>query len=382
MTTTKVRIGDVLELNRTPISLDEKAEYRAIGIRSFGKGVFEYPPVAPEELSKLRYFTFPSGALALSNIKAWEGAIAVTHGHTEGAVASNRFLFYTEKSSEVHVPYFRYYFLSERGLHQIRQASPGSADRNRTLGIKNFESIEVPLPDLDEQRRIAAKLDSFSRKIDIISDSRSRMGQTYTDLAESLVNELVSGSERCTPIGELFELNRSEIDIDPDKGYRAVGVRSFGNGLIRYSPVPGNELSKLSYFSFPENALVLSNIKAWEGAIALTSEHENNYVASNRFLFYTPVSEDVDLSYIRHYLLSRRGLEQVGKASPGAADRNRTLGRKSFERMQVPLPDIGEQRKASKILDSVAQRLGRRGDGTHLKALRSSLLNAAFSGRL
>lgn len=174
MSMTKVRIGDVLELNRTPISLDEKTEYRAIGIRSFGKGIFEYLPVTPDGLSKLRYFTFPSGALALSNIKAWEGAIATTDGGAKGSVASNRFLFYTEKVSDVHVPYLSYYFLSAPGLHQIRQASPGSADRNRTLSIKNFENIEVSLPDMDEQRRIATKLDSQLARLGACAEKREK----------------------------------------------------------------------------------------------------------------------------------------------------------------------------------------------------------------
>ena len=48
-----------------------------------------------------------------------------------------------------------YYFLTERGLEQIRGASPGSAGRNRTLGITKLEKVPVPVPPIEDQRRFA-----------------------------------------------------------------------------------------------------------------------------------------------------------------------------------------------------------------------------------
>ncbi|MHB8519155.1 MAG: restriction endonuclease subunit S [Limisphaerales bacterium] len=48
-----------------------------------------------------------------------------------------------------------YYFLTDRGLEQIRGASPGSAGRNRTLGIAKLEKLPVPVPPIGDQRRFA-----------------------------------------------------------------------------------------------------------------------------------------------------------------------------------------------------------------------------------
>jgi type I restriction enzyme, S subunit len=48
-----------------------------------------------------------------------------------------------------------YHFLTEYGLEQIRGASPGSAGRNRTLGIAKLEKIPVPVPPVEKQRRFA-----------------------------------------------------------------------------------------------------------------------------------------------------------------------------------------------------------------------------------
>lgn len=45
-----------------------------------------------------------------------------------------------------------YYLLSEDGLEKVGLASPGTADRNRTLGLGNLGKIEVPVPPLAKQQ--------------------------------------------------------------------------------------------------------------------------------------------------------------------------------------------------------------------------------------
>lgn len=49
-------------------------------------------------------------------------------------------------------PYLRHYFLSDEGMLKIREASPGGAGRNRTLGLERLMAIEVPIPPLSVQR--------------------------------------------------------------------------------------------------------------------------------------------------------------------------------------------------------------------------------------
>ncbi|GAA4187860.1 restriction endonuclease subunit S [Microbispora amethystogenes] len=379
----RVRVGDILQLERYPVEIEPDCAYQAIGIRSFGKGIFHYPAAPGGQLSKLRYFRFPDNALAISNIKAWEGAIGVSAASDLGAVASNRFLFYTPVVEDIEIRYLFHYFLSEKGLAQIGRASPGSADRNRTLGIKAFESIELQLPDLYEQRRMAAHLDAAGKKISSIEQLRSQMRRQQAALAESLFSSVVDADVPRPAVDELLLSRRTPVGIDPDARYRALGLRSFGKGTIRYDFVPGSELSKLRYFRFPEGALVLSNIKAWEGAIGVTAREDTECVASNRFLFYLPRDSRVNISYIRHYLLTRTGLADIGVCSPGMADRNRTLGIKAFERLRVPIPDRSVQDRIARLLDGLAQgmRTAAQTDG-HVAALRTSLLNAAFTDRL
>lgn len=104
----------------------------------------------------MRYFTVYSDRLIVSNIKAWEGAVALSRASDQGRIGSNRFLQYSISASSVRLEWVHAYLASPAGVEKLSAASPGSADRNRTLSISAFESIEIPVPDLSFQDHIAS----------------------------------------------------------------------------------------------------------------------------------------------------------------------------------------------------------------------------------
>jgi type I restriction enzyme, S subunit len=377
MTARIIRIGDVITLSRRPVIIDPAAPYEYIGVRSFGKGLIRYPPTPGDSLSKLRYFELPPNALILSNIKAWEGAITVSTGRDDRYIASNRFLSYLPiDAEEVDTRYLSYFFLSQAGLPLIERASPGAADRNRTLGIEAFENLKVPLPDFGIQRSTADRLDCLHKR----RHEASEHAKKAVPLIKALHSAVCRVNGRTERVGSKITLIRHPIDIHAAKQYRQIGIYSFGKGMIRRDPVPGAELSKLRYFEVPPDALVLSNIQAWEGAIAVSTEEDTAFIASNRFLSYVPVSEDVNTNYLRYFFLSDSGHPLIQQASPGSLVRNRTLGIKAFENLQIPMPGISEQRRIAGLLDHAYDVL-RRIDAREklLDALLAAALNHEFN---
>ncbi len=183
-------------------------------------------------------------------------------------------------------------------------------------------------------------------------------------------------------MGDMLAFSRTPIAIDPEGEYRSIGIRSFGKGFIRHPRVTGGDLSKLSYFTFPENALALSNLMAWEGGISVTQSRDTGYIASNRFFFYLPTDNRMNVSYLRHFLLSKQGQALIASACSSGAERNRTLGRKRFEALTFPLPPRPTQDRVARMLDALAERLKTAYSEPALDALRPSILNAAFTGQL
>lgn len=238
MTLRRIRAGDVLELSREPVDVNLGETYRQIGVRGFGRGIFDYDPVPGAQLGKMRYFTLGPSRLVVSNIKGWEGAVAVTGEAEEGRIASNRFLAFLADPT-VDLDYIRHYLVSWPGLEALGQASPGSADRNRTLSIKNFENIVMPIPEFHEQRSIAIHLNALAQHTDsVVATSTAVDSRAYLTALPSLSARLYSAADLpTTSVDQLCSSVNDTVHPGDNRGLADVFV-----GLEHVEPHSGRRL--------------------------------------------------------------------------------------------------------------------------------------------
>lgn len=210
MKTIEHRVGDILTLIRRPVAIVDKVEYHEIGIRSFGNGVFHKPAVTGEDLGGKRVFHIEPGDLLFSNIFAWEGAVALASERERGRIGSHRFMTYQVDRSRADPRFLLPFFHSGPGLQVIQESSPGSAGRNRTLGIKSFEARSVSLPPLDVQRRIADRLDTLMSRLGTATasiPSREEARRLATSGLDTVLARWSDGtievSEACTLVGDI-----------------------------------------------------------------------------------------------------------------------------------------------------------------------------------
>lgn len=217
-------------MERTPVELQPNESYRRIGIYSWGKGFLHRPAVPASEMGSLRYFTFPIPSLVMSNIQAWEAAVALAGPDEQGMVASNRFLPYVENEpNTVDLNFLKHYFLSDVGLAALRSASPGTQVRNRTLGRKLFEELMVPLPELSEQRRIAAHLDAVAEKVNALTktfEEADGLLVLSNALPASLTALISSAGLGETTVGDLIDVINDTIHPgdDPQGAEEFIGL--------------------------------------------------------------------------------------------------------------------------------------------------------------
>ena len=374
---TVVRMGDVLRLDRCAVNVRADDKYIAIGIRSFGRGIFHYEPCKGSELTKLPHFSFPSNAIALSNIKAWEGAIAITGSEDVSVIASSRFLFFVpKKEGIIDVRYLRYYFLSLQGLRQIGQASPGSADRNRTLSIRSFENIEVTVPGIHEQRHVADRLDmaiSHLRRYAILRTRAKSLANQYAHTFFEAVNERA-------PLSTALRQSAAAVEVKADSSYPITGIYSFGRGLIRRPEILGSDTAYTRFTRLHAGQVVMSKLNAWEGALAVVNDSfDATYVSPEYPTF--DMNASVDPAYLEHLL---HWPDLWAKLTPrGSMVRRKRTTPSTFLATEVPLPGLPEQRRIARRLTTVRQAVdaGTR-QNAQIAAIKSALFDAAFSSRL
>lgn len=203
-----VRVGDVLRLERRQVHVDVSGEYEEIGVRSFGRGLFHKEPVDGATLGNKRVFRIEPGDLVISNVFAWEGAIAVASAAESDKIGSHRFMTFVARDGRIDTAWAAWYFRSGPGLELIRKASPGSAGRNRTLAVRRFEDLVIPLPRLDDQVEQASYLDSVSEQARTATAALTEQGSeavvaTLPPLVDHVVRRFAS--DRAT-VGELVDL--------------------------------------------------------------------------------------------------------------------------------------------------------------------------------
>ncbi|MEW2508307.1 hypothetical protein AB0878_48380 [Amycolatopsis sp. NPDC047767] len=163
-TGTTLPIGEVLAEVKRPITVAPEAEYRQIGIRSHGRGLFTKEVVTGESLGSKKVFWVEPGDLVINIVFAWEGAVAIVPPEIEGYCGSHRFPTYRRLDGG-DVEFFRLFFSTNIGTGLLASCSPGGAGRNRTLNRKRLMQSPVGIPSAQEQQRAIYELQAMEAHI-------------------------------------------------------------------------------------------------------------------------------------------------------------------------------------------------------------------------
>jgi len=181
-------------------------------------------------------------------------------------------------------------------------------------------------------------------------------------------------------MAEVAPVVRHNVEIDIERRYLEIGARSFGKGLFFKPHFEGSEATWQKPVWISDGNLVISNIKAWEGAIAVADEKHDGCIASHRYITCSPLSEKINAKFICYYLLTPEGLELIGNASPGTVDRNRTLSLTALNNIKVPVPNLIKQQAFDKLQTKLAKMKVKHTETRQaLKALLPSMLEQIFT---
>lgn len=159
------------------------------------------------------------------------------------------------------------------------------------------------------------------------------------------------------PLGEVLQLQRRWVEVDPLSTYEEIGVRCFGNGIFHKSPIDGSTLGNKRVLRIEPGDLIFNNVFAWEGAVAVASEAEAGKIGSHRFVTYTTDKTRCSVDYLRWFFKSDPGLEVLRRVSPGSAGRNRTMSLDQLPKQKVPLPPVTEQKRLVEYLDTLRAKI-------------------------
>ena len=371
----------------TPIergfSVSDDVEYRLCGVRWYGNGAFIRETKFGREIKIKGKNLIKKNDVIYNKLFAWKGSFAIVSEELDGCCVSNEFPLYQINPLIVIPEYLEYYFQTDSIRDQANELSRGvSAASRYRLHERDFLSLLIPLPSLEIQQQIVNKLKAIQCRVNEINLLQESTDHNIGEVVNSLIDTISKQSERMA-MKVIAPLVRRKVVIDNDKEYHELGIRSFGKGTFHKPAIRGDELNGKRLFKIEPGDLLFSNVFAWEGAVAVAQPEDAGRYGSHRFISRKSKEGVVSTDFLYYYFTTPEGIEQLGKASPGSAGRNRTLGLQMLDEIEVPVPAYEKQL----WIVSVAKRLeelGKRQEAIRKESegLFKSVLDKAFQGEL
>ncbi len=355
--------------------------YRQIGVRLWGEGAYERESIDGSQTMYQMLSRVETDDIIVNKIWARNGSVAVVPSNLAGCYGSGEFPTFISNRSQLEPRWFHWLTKTKYFWKQCDEKSQGTSGKNR-IRPEQFLQIMLPLPPPEEQRRIVARIEEVAAKIEEARGLHTAINSDIYRTLLSAYNTIIKGARRL-PMKDVAPLERRSIEVKPEEEYFELGIRSFGKGTFHKPAVTGASLGTKRIFSIEEDDLLFNIVFAWEGAVAVAKPADHGRVGSHRFLTCVPKKGLATPLFLYFHFLTKEGLQQLLDASPGSAGRNRTLGIKALEEIQVPIPPFKEQL----WFDSLQERfnLVRRchvETSTELDALLPSIIDKAFKGEL
>ena len=355
--------------------------YRQIGVRLWGEGAYERETIDGSQTKYSVLSRVETNDIVINKIWARNGSVAVVSKDLGGCYGSGEFPTFIPDRSQLEPRWFHWLTKTHDFWNQCDEKSQGTSGKNR-IRPEQFLQVLIPLPSLDEQQRIVVRIEKLAAKIE---EARGLYTSINSDIYGTLLsayNTIIKNAQYL-PMRDVAPLERRPIEVKPEEEYFELGIRSFGKGTFHKPSITGAALGTKRIFSIEEGDLLFNIVFAWEGAVAVAQPEDRGRVGSHRFLTCVPQKDVATSFFLRFHFLTDEGLQQLLDASPGSAGRNRTLGIKALEGLQVPVPPLEKQL----WFDSLQERFNlarhfRSEALVELDAVLPSVLDKAFKGEL
>jgi len=292
------------------------------------------------------------------------------------------------------------WFLASQDWDQI--TAKDEKLKGRTLNKKKLSKLGVDIPSLTEQKRIVEILGTAFEGIDQAITNAEQNLHNAQELFDSKLNSIFESAEESvelTPLSHLIEITHGFAFKGPD--FRVSADESLPIVLTPGNYTESGELSfpldKTKRFSgnVPEDYLfdereltiVMTDLSSKMKILGKPAFINRPGVLHNQRIGRIKLkSENLDPRYLYYFFRTNRFLDQIKKTATGTMVRH--TAPKRILAQGIPLPkSVAQQREAASFLDSFERDVLRLREcitqkEISLKALKRSILQLAFSGRL
>lgn len=156
-----------------------------------------------------------------------------------------------------------------------------------------------------------------------------------------------------TELAACLTLDLDEVEVVGADEYDIAGVYSFGRGLFARSRIFGSETSYRKLNRLHKGQLVLSRLKAFEGAVAVVPAEFDGWFLSPEFPTFRCIDNILDSGYLAHVCRWPDFWSLLSGTSKGIGARRERVRPAGLLSVRLDLPGVDEQHRRAEQLDQV-----------------------------
>lgn len=378
-----IPLGEVLAEAKNPVRVDDPAKAILISVKLHGRGAVRRTVGDGKAPKPFVGNLGRSGQFVYSRIWCRRGAMAVIPPALDGVVVTNEFPIFDVSADKLDTRYLAHYVQTPTFLAELERVSQGASGQNR-VKEEAFLSLNIPLPLLEEQHRIAAVLD----RTEILRSKRRHVMNELDRLDQRLFVEMFGDPIRNpndypqVKLGQVGLLDRGVSKHRPRNDPALLGgpypliqtgdVARSGGTITRFTSTY-SELGLAQSKLWPAGTLcitIAANI-AQTGILAFDACFPDSVVGFT--------ADEATTMYVRTWLTFLQSTLEA--SAPQSAQRNINLA--VLRNLPMPLPDLGDRREFAHGLDTIrGQRTLAQESDAQFGSLFASLQSRAFTGQL
>lgn len=303
------------------------------------------------------YQLVQKGDLVLNKMKAWQGSLGISK--YDGIVSPAYFVYnHISNNNEV---YLHYLLRSKQMVSYYASHSKGIRPSQWDLQPEYLEVMNLPLPPLETQQRIADYLDRETAQIDdnvsnlnaYIDLLKQRRQVLITDAVTGHVDSngnRVEGGQRWdwAPAGVVMKersekSNNHDEHLTPSQKYGVVSQKE-------YMEITGNRvvlnLSGQDNMKHVEPGDFIIHLRSFQGGIELS---EIKGKVSNAYTVLSP-TQHCNKNFYKWFMKSSFLIDNLVTLTDQLRD-GQSINYSRFSRLSLPLPSLDEQQRIADFLD-------------------------------
>lgn len=373
-----VPLSEVIEHRKEFIIIDDLETYRRPRVQLHAQGIVLRDAVPGAQIKTKKQQVARAGEFLVAEIDAKVGGFGIVPDDLHGSIVSSHYFLYGHRPNLLDNKYLGWFIKTRAFRQQVEAQGSTNYAAIRPLDVLGYK---IPLPPLDEQRRIVARIEELATKVEEARGLRRNIQKGILVLPRALVSQ--KASYRKIRVGEFATLIPPNVKVDPLEEYHFAGVYSFGRGVFRGQRKLGSEFAYPKLTRLKVGNFVYPKLMAWEGALGIVPPECDGLVVSTEFPVFEIDDKVMLPEVVDTYFRSPEVWPGLSGQSGGTNVRRRRLNPKDFLNLQVPWPDHATQEAIRQCVSrlSAIQALQTK-TATELDAMLPAILDQAFKGDL